>query len=492
MMRTLITFLSMMIAGLVYAQEGLTVGSKKFTENVILGDIAVHLIKNAGFEAKHQRELGGSRLLWSALLQGDIDVYPEYTGTLTHEILANEEIASLAELRRVLAGYGVKMTDPIGFNNTYAMGGKRQLAERLKLQTISDLAQHPELRFGFSTEFLERADGWPGLRSRYHLPQKSVTGLDHDLAYRGLEAKSLDVIDLYATDAEIRYYDLTILKDDKHYFPDYEAIFIYRDDVAKRTPELEAALAKASGLIDSSTMSALNARAKFDRVPASVVAADFLNQRLQLNAVSKTRSRWSDLITYTKEHLGLVFTSLLFAILFGIPFGVFAAKNKTAGRVILMIVGVVQTIPSLALLVFMIPLLGIGTGPAIVALFLYSLLPIVRNTYQGLTHISQRLKETAYALGLSRSARLFQIELPMALPAIFAGIKTAAVINIGTATLGALVGAGGYGQPILRGIRLDDIELILLGAIPAAILALLMEAFCEKLERWIVPKGLRL
>jgi osmoprotectant transport system permease protein len=150
-----------------------------------------------------------------------------------------------------------------------------------------------------------------------------------------------------------------------------------------------------------------------------------------------------------------------------------------------------QTLPALALLVFMIPLLGIGPGPAIAALFLYSLLPIMRNTYTGLTGIPNSLLESADALGLPSAARLRRVELPLAATSIMAGIKTAAVINIGTATLGALIGAGGYGQPILTGIRLDDTALILEGAIPAALLALIAQALLDGVEHWLVPRGMR-
>jgi osmoprotectant transport system permease protein len=141
---------------------------------------------------------------------------------------------------------------------------------------------------------------------------------------------------------------------------------------------------------------------------------------------------------------------------------------------VLGLTGAIQTIPALALLVFMIPWFGIGAWPAIAALFLYSLLPIVRNTHLGLRAIPGDVRESAIVLGLPAAARLRLVELPLAAPSMLAGVKTAAVINIGTATLGALIGAGGYGEPILTGIRLDDMELILEGAVPAALLALLV------------------
>jgi osmoprotectant transport system permease protein len=199
----------------------------------------------------------------------------------------------------------------------------------------------------------------------------------------------------------------------------------------------------------------------------------------------------SRLVKHGLEHLFLVAVSLGMAILVSLPLGILAARRERGGQVILSLLGIIQTIPSLALLVFMIPLLGIGGAPAIAALFLYSLLPIVRNTHAGLRDIPLDLRESAIALGLPPAARLKLVELPLAAPSILAGIKTSAVINVGTATLGALIGAGGFGQPILTGIRLDDVGLILEGAVPAALLALLVQGLFEILERFLVSKGLR-
>ena len=178
--------------------------------------------------------------------------------------------------------------------------------------------------------------------------------------------------------------------------------------------------------------------------------------------------------------------SLGAAILIAIPLGVLAYLRPRLGEVVLAVTCIVQTIPALALLVFLIPWLGIGAKPAIAALFLYSLLPIVRNTHAGLRNLPADVRESAIALGLPTAARLRLVELPLAAPSILAGIKTAAVINVGTATLGALIGAGGYGEPILTGIRLDDMGLILEGAVPAAILALLVQGAFELAERAVV------
>jgi osmoprotectant transport system permease protein len=468
------------------------VGSKKFTESVILGEIVADLAKDAGAVVVHRRELGGTRVLWDALLRGEIDIYPEYTGTISREILAGEVSPDLSEFRTVLGRHGVLITGSLGFNNTYAIGMKKEKCRKLGIDGISDLRRYPDLKLGFSNEFMDRADGWPGLRKKYSLPQKKVFGMDHDLAYRGLEVGSIDATDLYTTDAEIRYYDICVLEDDLHYFPVYDAVLLYRADLVRRAPQIVAALHRLEGKIPESEMIGMNAHVKMDKRPEDRTAADFLSAHLAVNPEVAGESVPGRIWRHTAEHLYLVSISLLAAVLFSIPLGIIAAKMVWTGQLIIGIVGIIQTIPSLALLVFMIPLLGIGGPPAIVALFLYSLLPIVRNTFTGLRDIPPDIRESAEALGLPAGARLWLVELPMASRSILAGLKTSAVINVGTATLGALIGAGGYGQPILTGIRLDNTGLILQGAVPAAVLALVVQGLFEVVERIFVPKGLRL
>lgn len=471
--------------------EPITIGSKSFTESVILGEMCAHLVRQSGDVARHQRQLGGTAVLWNALLSGEIDVYPEYTGTLLQEILVKEHLQNEAQLIQALAKRGLRMTRPLGFNNTYAIGMKDELAERLGLRTISDLRSHPELVLGFGNEFMDRADGWPGLRQRYRLPQRNVRGLDHDLAYRGIESGTLQVTDLYATDAEIAYYKLRALEDDLAYFPVYNAIILYRTDLETHAPDAVALFKRLAGRIDAATMSAMNARVKLHGESESAVAAGFLGQHLKLDIDVQRQTGWQRFWQHTVEHLVLVGISLSAAILVSVPLGIFAARRPRLGQLVLGMAGILQTIPSLALFVFMIPLLGIGGPPAIMALFLYSLLPIIRNTYAGLHAISPAIIESARALGLPSRARLRIVELPLAARAILAGIKTSAVINVGTATLSAIIGAGGYGQPILTGIRLDDVGLILQGAVPAAVLALLVQGMFELVERAVLPRGLR-
>ena len=473
--------------------EVLTAGSKKFTENVILGAMAMQLWEARGFEARHRAQLGGSRFLWEALRGGDIDAYPEYTGTLVQEILPDPAGTTQQNLRRKLRARGVRMTQPLGFNNTYALGMNEGRAEELGIETISDLREHPGLRVAFTNEFMDRGDGWPALRDAYGLPQ-SPRGVDHDLAYRGLRSGAVDVIDLYSTDAEIEAYGLRVLEDDRDFFTRYEAVYLYRAGLAERAPQAVAALKRLEGQISAETMTRLNKRAKIDGVNEAKVAARFLNEAILTGgqeAVADTEGFFERLWLRSREHVVLVGLSLVLAVLLAVPLGIAAAKGGLAGQGLLLLVGLTYTVPSLALLALMVPPLGLGRVPAVAALFLYSLLPIVWNTYTGLRDIDAPTRESAQALGLSPTAMLRRVELPLAARSVLAGVKIAAVINVGTATLGALIGAGGYGQPILTGIRRADLGLILEGTVPAAVLTVLLLALLEGIERFVLPEGLR-
>ncbi len=489
----LISLLLGLISSFAYADTPIVkIGSKNLTENVILSEMVVLLAKHHNKGAKHWRELGGTAVVWRSLLRGDIDIYPEYTGTILKETLLDKNLKSFEQLREFLKTIGLELTKPLGFNNTFALGMKRTLAKKHGINSISDLRQHANLRFGFSNNFMARNDGWKGLRIKYRLPQQNVRGLSHELTYQGIENDALDVTDTFSTDAEIAHYGLRVLKDDLEFFPRYEAFFIYRADLKQKAPNVVAELHKLEGQISDPEMIRMNMQAKINKVGETQIAANFLAEKLNIYAAVVEKSLLSSLYTLTLEHLLLVSISLFAAILIAIPLGIVAYKYTQVGQIILGVVGLIQTIPSLAILVFMIPILGIGNAPAIAALFLYSLLPIVRNTYTGLHEIAPGLKESAEALGLDPFAKMQLIELPLASRSILAGIKTSAIINVGTATLGALIGAGGYGQPILTGIRLDNMSIILQGAIPAAVLALLIQFLFELSERVLVPKGLRI
>jgi osmoprotectant transport system permease protein len=467
----------------------LVIGSKKFTESYVLGEIAKHALRDAGIPTEFRPGMGGTIILWQALKSGEIQVYPEYTGTITEEILKEPAIRSLDSIRERLHVFGVGMTDPLGFNNTWALVMRRSEAERLGIRSVSDLKKYPDLKLGFTHEFLDRQDGWPRLRQRYALPQQDVRGIDHALGYSALADGSIDVKDAYSTDARIEQNDLLVLADDLHFFPKYEAVFLFR--LSMRADAI-AVLRRLEGTLDEKRMIRLNAEAERTRNYAK--AADLYFGRHAESAKAVGESFPHKLARWTLRHLELAGFSLLLSVIVGIPLGIIASRGGGVGHVILGFAGVVQTIPSLALLALLVPLpfFGISVRTAIAALFLYGLLPIVRNTTSGLQDIPRALRESAVALGLSPFARLWEIYLPIASRSILSGIKTSAVINIGTATLAALIGAGGLGEPILSGLNLNDHVTILEGAIPAAVLALLVQWFFDLLDRVVIPKGLRL
>src|SRR5882757_7725960 len=235
------------------------IGSKKFTESYVLGEIAERTLTDAGIPAEHRQGMGGTIILWEALRGGQIDAYPEYTGTIATEILKSDSGMSLDQIRDSLEKLGVGMTAPLGFNNTYALVMRRSEAQRLGVRTISDLQRYPELRFGLTHEFLERQDGWRPLLQRYGLPQQNIIGIDHALGYSALANGSIAVKDAYSTDAKIEQNDLFVLEDDLHFFPKYDAVFLFR--LSTRADAM-AALRRLEGTLDETRMIRLNAEAE--------------------------------------------------------------------------------------------------------------------------------------------------------------------------------------------------------------------------------------
>jgi len=476
----------------------LNVGSKRFTESYILGEILAQTAQGAG-EATvvHRQGLGNTAIVLGALTQGSIDVYPEYTGTIAKEILKLDSVPPLPEVDAKLAAMGLGVAVPLGFNNTYALAMRSDDARAKGITRLSDLKSHPELRLGLSQEFIGRADGWPGLKRAYELPFETPRGIDHGLAYEAIAQKQIDAIDIYSTDAKIDKYGLTVLADDRNYFPRYDAVLLYRADLPQRLPKTWAALQKLEGTIDDAAMRRMNAAAELDGKDFAAVAAEFLAKRPGAAPSAKTVATgdfWSKLLGpdfahLTFTHLALVFVSLIVSIVIGIPLGILAAKRPATEALILGATGVIQTIPSLALLAVLIPLTGrIGAAPALIALSAYALLPIVRNTHTGLAQISRGMKQAAESLGMTAGTIMTKIELPLAAPTILAGIKTSAVINVGTATIAAFIGAGGYGERIASGLALNDNVTLLAGAIPAAALALIVQGLFElgeKRLRWL-------
>ncbi|MBA5639621.1 ABC transporter permease subunit [Duganella sp. LX20W] len=489
-------------------QATLRIGSKRFTESYILGELLAQTAAPYA-HTEHLQGLGNTAIVLAALRAGKIDLYPEYLGTIDQEILRHKQPATLEQIGRELAPLGLGVAVPFGFNNTYALAVREGPDGP---RTLSALADRPKLRFGLSHEFIGRADGWPGLAQRYGLPQQP-SGLDHGIAYDALKQGQVDVIDIYSTDAKIARYGLRVLDDDRHYFPRYDAVLLYRLNAAVRFPAAWAALGRLQGRISAADMIAMNGAAEIDGQSFAAVARGWLaahplpppsaapvaapapSSATPSSATSMPATPTAPhdgllakvfddkLWLLTRQHITLVLIAVGLACLVGIPLGVLAAYVPRLRQVVLALVGVLQTVPSLALLALLIPLLGIGAVPALVALFVYALLPVVRNTCTGMLQVPPGLRLAAQALGLRPYQRLRHVELPLALPVILAGVKTAAVMSVGTATIAAFIGAGGYGERITIGLALNDNAMLLAGAIPAAVLALLTQGAFELLER---------
>lgn len=478
----------------IYAKDTLTIGSKRFTESYILGEIVVQVAEETG-EAKvvYKPGLGNTGIAFAALKEGVIDLYPEYTGTIAQEILKLpiDQKVDLETLNRKLQPLGLGAAILLGFNNTYAFAMRQEQMNELHIHSMSDLKKYPHLKIGFSPEFLKRKDGWEEIKRAYHLPQENVIGIDHGLSYEALKSKQIDVTDIYSTDPKIEKYHFQILKDDLHFFPLYDAILLYRLDVPQKFPQIWKALQTLSGRISNEEMLFMNARAELDGENFEKIAHNFLSNRADSHKPSFLQYVGDlGLWRMTKQHLFLVFGSLIPAILVGIPLGILA--NFSSRHLILNFVAVIHTIPSLALFAFLIPLLQkIGTIPALIALFFYALYPIVRNTYTGLSDIPNPLRESAIVLGLPLFPRLVRVELPLAARTILAGVKTAAVLSVGMATIAALIGAGGLGELIVTGLALNNTKILLSGAIPVSLLAILVQLGFDLLDRWLVSKGLR-
>ena len=466
--------------------QRIVVGSKRFTESYVLGEIAKTTLQRAGFAVAVRQGMGGTIILWQALQQGDITLYPEYTGTINEEILKTGRPLDREQMGALLRQRDVGMTGELGFNNTYALVMRQDRAAKLGIRKISDLRSYPDLNIGLTHEFLDRLDGWMPLTARYGLQMRNVRGIDHALGYAALANGSIDLKDAYSTDARIAEDDLVVLDDDLHFFRQYKAVFLYRLGMDSRAV---AALETLTGTIDEARMTHLNAEAERTKNYA-LAAALYFGQK----PASSSDDLIGKIAGWTWRHLELVGASLFLGVIAGIPLGIRASRPGPVSNFILATSGMIQTIPSLALLALLVPLPFFGISPvtAIFALFLYSLLPIVRNTATGLQEIPTAVRESAAALGLEPRAQLWKVFLPLASRTILAGIKTSAIIDVGTATLAALIGVGGLGEPIISGLNLNDSRTILEGAIPAALLALLVQFFFDGLDRVFVPKGLRL
>ncbi|MFG0318298.1 MAG: glycine betaine ABC transporter substrate-binding protein [Planctomycetota bacterium JB042] len=499
-------------AGSAGANESIAIGSKNFTENRLLAEIMAQLVEaETDLEVERRTNLGGTMVVFEALRQGEIDLYPDYTGTGWAIVLKEEERVTdpLRVYLRVRNEYErrfqIEWLDPFGFANSYAVAMREDVAERLGVTRVSELADVDEtLVAALSHEFLNREDGWPGLSAWYGLDEVEVRGMEHGLAFEAIRSSSADLIDAWTTDGKLLKFDVRILADDRRFFPPYDCAPLARAETLARHPELRPVLDRLAFRIDDARMMALNHEVEVEGRAFEAVARDFLRAEGLLSSegggderpeirrdVGFLRLFWSrrtETLRLALEHLLLSGLAVALAILIAVPLGIALSRRERLAGVVLGAAGVIQTVPSLALLAFMIPLLGIGVPAALAALFLYSLLPIVRNTWTAIREVDDELVEAARGMGLTDRQILRLVELPLATRTIMAGVRTAAVIAIGIATLAAFISAGGLGEPIVTGLQLNDPNLILCGAVPAALLAVAVDLALARAEEWMAPK----
>ncbi|HIF07400.1 MAG TPA: ABC transporter permease subunit [Gemmatimonadetes bacterium] len=490
------------------------VASKPFGESFLLAEMFAQLLESRGMSVERRFGLGATEIAFQALRTGAIDVYPEYTGTGLVAVLDQDPGGSADDVFRTVSRefrerWGAHWLPALGFENSYAIAVRRESAEAEGLRTLSDLARVADGYIGgFSPDFIGRPDGLPGLRTAYGLQLQAQRSLLQAVKYEALDRAEVDVVDGYSTDGLINQYDFAVLEDDLDFFPPYQASPLVGRRLWDTRHEAVRALSELAGMLSEETMRTLNRRVEVDDEELETVARDALADiglvagpalRVIRGAEASSGSltaylvaRRVEILDLTIRHVLLVIVSLVSATLVAIPLGLLLERARRGAEGIIRAIGLLQTIPSIALLAFMIPLLGIGVIPALVALFLYSLFPILRNTYTGICDADPAAVDSARSLGMTEGQILQYIRFPLAIPVIMAGVRTAAVITVGTATLAAFIGAGGLGDPIVAGLALSDSRMILTGAIPAAVLAFLVDGALGILQRVVTPAGLKI
>lgn len=492
------------------------VASKPFGESYLLAEMFAQLLESQGIAVTRRPGFGATEVAFTALRSGAIDVYPEYTGTGLIAILHDTLSDSLSRdpgavfshvSRRFDAMYGIRWLPPLGFENTYAIAVRKETASRYRLRTLSDLARAgPELNAGLTADFIGRPDGLAGLSKTYGLTFRSVRSLSPALKYQALAEGGVDVIDGYSTDGLLARYSLVALDDDKRFFPPYQAAALISTQLATDNHDAVAALALLSGRLDVQQMRSLNQRVEVDHEDVASVATDALAQLGLVRTAGESRgdrrtgqddglvacmiAQRTAIMRQTVRHILLSAAALAAAAIVAIPLALILEQRRRLAEGTLGLLGVVETIPSIALLAFMLPLFGVGVLPALVALWLYAMYPIARATYTGVREADPNAVEAAEALGVTPMQRLLWIRVPLATPVIMAGVRTSAVITIGATTLAAFIGAGGLGEPIVQGLALNDTRLVLSGAIPAALLAVAADRILLIAERGLRPAHL--
>ena len=510
MRRLVLVLLAVCVCGSATGGERIVVGSKNFAENRLLAEMFARLLEaRTELTVERRLNLAGTQVCFEALRTGSIDLYPEYTGTglvtLLGESPRGDETDTLNRVRgEFLRRFDLRWLPPLGFENSYELAVPSELAQHHELRTISDLAAvAPDLRAGLGYEFIERDDGLPGLRETYGLRFREVRALQQALKYQAVAAREVDCLDVYTTDGRLLVYDLTVLEDDLGFFPPYQAAPLVRSSTLREHPEIGNTLSLLADALDETAMRGLNLRVQEKGEPIERVAQEALEDlglvgsksvdTVSTREVSFFRYLWSqrrELGLRTVEHLGLTALALALGMLVAVPLGLLLERRRGAAESVIRVVGVTQTIPSIALLAFMIPLLGVGPVPALMALWIYSIFPILRNTYTGVRDAPPDAVQAASALGMTDAQVLKRVRLPLAVPIILAGVRTSAVLTVGTATLAAFIGAGGLGVPIVAGLQLADTTRILSGALPAAALALIVDRILAGVEYLLRPRGM--
>jgi glycine betaine/choline ABC-type transport system substrate-binding protein/ABC-type proline/glycine betaine transport system permease subunit len=402
-------------------------------------------------------------------------------------------------------------------------------------------------QLAMDAEFGGRSDGLRPMLATYGitLPRRDIKQMDPGLVYTALKNGQVSAGVVYTTDGRVAGFDLALLADDRHYFAAYRATPVVRQATLNANPALAGQLNALAAKLDTQTMTALNKRVDIDQVSIASVAHDFLvENHLVANAVNASvtlatanarnaapssgassplaaaslstlssnastphkaptsgligflKSDWRNLLRLTLQHIELVALAVGAAILVGVPVGLAMSRVPWLASSMLAVGTVLLTLPSIALFGLMIPVFsrigqGIGTLPAVVAVFLYSLLPIMRNTYLALKHVDPGIREAGTGIGMTLGQRLRYVELPLAIPGIMSGVRMAVVMNIGVMTIAAVIGAGGLGVLILHAISQSNMSKVAVGAVLVSVLAMVMDLLLARLQRALTPKGIQ-
>ena len=485
-------------------EQPFVVGSKQFTESELIGEMAAQIAEDMGIPVERKYYMGGM-VCFESLKQNQMDLYGEYTGTGLVNILGEPSQSDPeAVFRRVSSVFkekwGLTWLSPLGFNNTYALVMKRSKADAAGLKNISDLARAgKKFRCGFDLAFYDRPDGFPGMIRHYGGDFCSeILQMDPGLMYQALADGRVDVISGYGTDGRIKSLDLAALRDDKNFFPPYQAAYLAAPNAFNRAPGLKEKLELLAGRIDDAKMTELNAAVDAEKRPAAEVARRFLSSEGLISPAdfasgAASRTFWGYFAQKKKgiyrlslQHFAMVSGAMILGVLFGVPLGILLTRCKALSPYIMGVTTTLQTIPSVALLglLMLLPVVGgIGLRPAVTALFLYSLLAIVENTYVGISQVDGNIIDAGRGMGMTDMQILRLIELPQALPVIIAGVRISAVICVATATIASYIGAGGLGDLIFRGVARANNAMVAWGAVPAILMSLAIHRLLSVLER---------